>query len=304
MATKKTTTRGKTKTTKTSAAATKTAKTAKKVTKTAVKAPAKKVAAAKTTTKKTLSVFDRLVRWQLVSALVFIALAIGAGTAMKTTTSLLSFGHMGRDSLASRTETIYASAQEPVFDLEIRWALVTILGVAAVFSLLYLTRLKAQYNDSLNTKVFKWRWIEMAITSALMVELVAVLSGAEDIATLKLIGGFMIVAAALGWVVERDTAAKRPVRAALIISIVAAVLPWLLIAMYAIATFVYGGIRSPWYVYALYAVSIAGGLLVTRNLRRTTNSQVDRATTERDYTVISFVTKAAFAAVLIIGLKR
>lgn len=319
MATKKSTTQAKTKTTKSRAAKSAPAKTTVK--KTTTKVPLKNSKATKVTTKKTVKTvkvvaaekkvssqsdgFSKLRRWHLISAVAFLALSVAAGLLMQTTTYLLSLGHLGRDSLASRTETVYAPAMEPFHDLEIRWALVAMLGIAALFSILYLTRLAGTYRRSVDAGGFRWRWAETAITSAIMVGLIAVLSGVDEIGTLKLISGTTIIMAALAWLTERDHAAVRPNRSTFMLSIFAAALPWVVIGIHAISTFIYGGIRYGWYVYALYAVSILSGLYIIRNLSRSINNrQPSYVVTERNYVVASFLTKVAFAVILIVGLQK
>jgi hypothetical protein len=302
MARTTTTTKAKTKTKK---ATTRTAAARSRKT-TAVSAKAKQPTI---TTKKQRDVIGQLRRLHFINFLSAVVLAIAAGLLMQPKTFQLLVGHFGRDALSSQTHTVFAPAYEAVYDIEVRWVLVAVLGITALFSLLLLTRLARQYSVGLENRLSKWRWIEGAITSALIIELIAVVSGVADLPTLKVLGGIMVVTAALGWIAERENAgnAGRPVKGAFFTSILSGLLPWLLIAWYAVASTLYGAVRYPWYVYALYAAVVIGWVLMTVNqwfgykLRKAWG---DYRVVERNAGAVGIVTKVAFAVILIIGLQR
>lgn len=224
---------------------------------------------------------------------------------MNASSYSLTLGHLAKDNLASTTHTVFAPALQSVYDVEARWLVVIVLLLSAVLPLLYLTKLKVRYAAYLNgTRMQPFRWMDIAVTGALMTEIAALLSGVSDIPTLKLIAGVVVVAAALGLIAERqNNAAAKPVRSAYLIGIFTALLPWLLIAAYATATIVYGMVRSPWYVYALYAALLAGLALQARNQRMALRG-ANYLIVERNYIAISLLTKAAFAIILITGLAK
>lgn len=241
----------------------------------------------------------------MVAAGLFILLALIAGYWMSSVSYVLTLGHLAKDDLASTTHTVFAPAIQSVFDVEARWLVVVILLLSAVLPILYLTKLKARYASYVNrTRMQPYRWIDMAITGALMTETAAILSGVSDIPTLKLISGVVIVAAVIGLISERqNNAVSKPVRSAYVTGVVIALLPWLLIATYAVATVVYGMVRSPWYVYALYVALLAGLALQARNQRMSLRG-ANYLVVERNYIAISILTKAAFAIILIAGLAK
>lgn len=236
-----------------------------------------------------------------------VGLAVAAGFVMSTRAYQLVTGLLSKDELASRTTTVFAPAIHSVYDLELRWALVAILALASVTSLLVLTKFKHQYQASLTNRIHTWRWIDMAVVGALMVEVIALLSGVQDIMTLKLIGGVVAVSSLLAWLAERQNSGnQKPARALYILSVITALLPWGLIGSYAIATYIYGMVRSPWYVYALYAVGVAGVVAVALNLRNQllrNKAGSNYETVERNYLVTNILTRTAFAVILILGLK-
>jgi hypothetical protein len=295
-----------------SKAKTKTAKTASATKKTTVKkATASKVAAKATATKKT-SPFEKaevtlgsLRRLHLFSIGLFAVLAVAAGFMMNSATQQLTLGYLAKDELASTSGTVLASATQSIYDVEVRWLVVGVLALSMIMPLLYLTKLKGRYNEYLTrSRMLPLRWIDFAVTGALMTELVALLSGASDIATLKLIGGLVATTAILGLIAERqNNVVNRPVHSAYYTSLLTGLLPWAAIGTYAVSTVVYGTASMPWHVYALYAALLGGFLLQARN-QHMEFGHGNYLIVERNYTVISALTKMAFAAILIVGLAR
>lgn len=245
----------------------------------------------------------------LVSVLVFGALAAAAVFLMRSVQYPISVGYLGRDELASQSTAVFTGAWQPVFDLDIRWALVALLVLSAVVPLMYLTRLKGRYSQWTKDKVITLRWIDMGVTLGIMTALVALLSGINDLATLKIVAGLMLVTAALGWIAEKQNTgvSKQPALGAFRVSVLSGLLPWLLIAFYAVSTLIFGMIRAPWYVYALYAVVLGGALLLCLNQSRYLKrfkQWSDYLVVERNYLVLNLAVKALFAIVLIVGLQR
>lgn len=319
----RTTTKAKTKTTKTkkpatrsaaAAAKTKKATTKKTVTrKTATTKAATKPAAVRSAgaTKKVVAAkpgkfdVDSLRKIHLLSALAFAVLAVLAVVLMTPTMLTYTLGYLAPDELASRAGTVFAPASQAFMDVDLRWMLAGILVASAALPLLYATRWRNEYLAALGKRFVPWRWLDAGVTGALMVMVVAHLSGIQELFTLKVVGGTVLLAAGLAWLAERQAqAAANSVRPALWLSIGAALLPWLLIAAYAVNTYVYGFVRSPWYVYALYAAVLGGLVLLAKNRRDWLARAKDYARTERNYWLINLATKAAFAIILILGLQQ
>lgn len=285
MATRKTTTKAKTKTTK--------------------KPATKKTSAAKTTTvsKNQKPTLARLKQLNLVSGVLALLLALVAGLLMGGTSYQLFTSLLTTDELASTSETVFVPAVHFVVDVQLRWMVVAILVLASIIPLLAATRNRKMYEDSLAKKVMPWRWIEMGVLSALMVEVIALLSGIQDILTLKLMAGFMVVTGLLGWFSEKQPAANKSWRY-YYLSLATGVLPWLVIAAAAVGTVVYGGVRSPWYVYALYASTLLAFGAYATNGKRLLNGRQNYETSELMNLQIGLLAKVAFAVILIVGLYK
>ncbi len=290
----------KAKSTKSSSTKTSSKSTTKKVTKPAAKAEVK-VSASTGPSKTSL-----LQKIYMASIAINVAIVGAAYMLMNKTSYQLSVGFWTRDDLASKTSTVFAPATQGIVDIQIRYIVMAIAAVSLVLPILYLTRLEAFHAKAMKNKVLPTRWIEMAITTALMVETVAILSGVLDIAVLKVVGGLMAVTMVLGWMAEKRTAeAGRPATAKYYLSMVTGLLPWILIATYAVSTYVFGGIRSPWYVYALYAVMLIGaGVIGSYQLKglKSEGELKNYDLVERNYAVLSLLVRTVFAVVLIVGL--
>ncbi len=301
MATRKSTTRGKTKTTKTKTVS-KSRNTAARSTKSTASTKPVKVQAA------TVSTMG-IRRVLIFASIIYAGLAAAAGFLMNNATYQLTLDYLTKDELLSRANTVLVPASRVVYDLEIKWVVVALMVLSLVLPILYLTRMERRYNQALKGRVIPWRWIDIGITSALMVETIALLSGIQSLMALKLIAGLMAVAAILGWVSERqnENAAGQPVWSGYVAGLVSCVLAWLVILGTAVSTYLFGMVRSPWFVYALYAVGIIGLGLMALNLlnqhRRKGNLR-SYPVVERKYLLLNAATKAAFALVLIAGFLK
>lgn len=314
MATKKTTTRGKTKTTKRPAAKARTA--AAKTTRSTKSARAAKPAAKKTVVAKTaaklrgrtavLSI-NMLRKLNLVKALIFTALAVTAGMLMSNASYPVGIGYAAKDELISLTAgtTQFVHGTQSLFDVQVRWLVVVILGLSALFSLLAATRLRRRYEAAVEDGVSPWRWLTLGITSALMVEVIALLSGVSDILVLKVLAGLILVTCALGWVNEkRLKQAGRPIWSDYVVSLFTGALPWLVILGYAVSTWVWGLIRYPWFVYALYASTLIGFTLIAFNEYKRNSGWKNNLVVERNYLLSGMATKVAFAVILILAFQK
>lgn len=279
----------------------------------AKQAPTKVTKSARTTsstaTKSTkISKTSSLRKLNQLSAVLHIAGAVLAAVFMGNATLQFFSGLMTRDELASGASTVFIPAIHHLYDIEIRWIVVALLLVGAIVPLINVFR-SDRYQATLKARRNPLRWASTGIVGGAMVAVVAALSGVEDIMTLKVIGGLVIIAAALGWLAERQNGDKTasPDKTACSIGVVSGLLPWLIILTYAFGTPLWGMVRYPWYVYALYASVLAGfaaytvnGCKYIRRLRVWANYE----TLERNYVVIDMLTRVSFAVILIVGLAK
>jgi hypothetical protein len=299
--------KAKVKTTKKPAARTRAAaaKTSKTTSKSAKPAAVKTVSTGKSKTAAlTLATLRKL---NLIKAFVFTALAVAAGMLMNDSSYAVNIGYQTKDELISLTagKTAFVSATQSFADVQVRWLVVIILGLAALFSLLAATRLRRKYEAAVTDGVSSWRWLTLGITSALIVEVVALVSGVSDMLTLKVLAGLMLVTCALGWVNEkRLKQAGRPIWSDYVVSLFTGVLPWVLILGYAVSTWVWGLVRYPWFVYALYASTLVGFTLIALNEYKRNSGWKNNLVIERNYLLTGLATKAAFAAILIVAFQK
>lgn len=245
---------------------------------------------------------------QLTSGIVFVVLAIAAGLLMNHMTYQISIGYLAKNELASRTSTVFVPALRPIFDIELRWIVVFVLALSALLPLVYVLWWQKRYQKSLVARSWSWRWLDAAVTSALLMEVVALLSGVQDIMLIKLVGGLTAISAVLGWLVERQSTGRGKGGHALsVLAVVCAALPWLVVAVYAISTPVWGMIRSSWFVYGLYLVLGLAAVTWWLNFwygQTKFRRWKDYAFVERNYVIINGLAKVAFAVILIVGLWR
>jgi hypothetical protein len=297
---KKPTTKARSASAKTSNAS-KSSKLTKKTTTKAVAVKSSKSGSSKSVT------LDMLNKLNLVKAFIFASLAAAAWFLMNEASYPLSVGYAAKDELISLTngKTVFVSGYQAILDVQVKWLVVGIMIIAAIFSLLAATKMRKKYEKSVESGVSSGRWIAWGVTSALIVETIALLSGVSDILVLKVVGGLMLVTCALAWVAEkRNKQAGRPVWSEFTISLITGALPWVLILSYAVSTWVWGLIRYPWYVYALYATTLIGFTMLATIQYKHISGWKNTLFLERNYLLIGLVTKAAFAIILILGLQK
>ncbi|MBI1856660.1 heliorhodopsin HeR [Candidatus Saccharibacteria bacterium] len=243
----------------------------------------------------------------ILSGVLFVVLAIAAGTIMKTTNYQLYTSYVTRDELASRTTTVLVPAAHNFYELDVRWAVVVLMASAAIIPLLMVTKLKDRYHSWIKEGVHPWRWIDVAVTMALTVGLTALVSGVQDILTLKLVVGLIVLVAVLAWLSERQNKGlNKPVWSLFVISFITGLFVWAVIASSFISTYIWGMVRFPWFVYAVVTMTFIGFGLAAINhynyLRRYGNWK-NYMFVERNYLIINLVSKFAFVAIFIMGLK-
>lgn len=244
-----------------------------------------------------------------VSTGLFLVVAVLSAVVIKDTSYQLTLGHLAKDALASQGgETVLAPATRHLFGIQLRVLVPIILGLSAIGTGLTLTRLRAGYDKDLKAGVRPFRWVYLAVTVALMIEVIALLSGINDLVVLKVLAGIVVVSKLLEWLSEQQNkGARKPQWFAFTLAMVAGALPWLLIAASAIGTSIFGLERLGWHVYALYAVGLGASVLFALNqlkyLRRV-GQWKDYLFVERNYLAIDLAAKVLFAVILIVGLRK
>ncbi len=247
---------------------------------------------------------------QRFSLFLFALLGIAAFWMMQNVTVPLVTSFMTKDVVSSEiaNKTVFAPAIRPDFDIPLKWALITVLGISIIFAILHLTKWKKRFISGVTAGTQPTRWLELGITTALMIEIVATLSGIHDMLMLKLLAGVVVVTYALRWLAERENiGSTKPVKAGYFVSLLTGALPWLVILVTAVSTVLYGMVRAPWYVYALYVVMLGAGLMAAygqRNQFNQVKNWKDSAYVERNFALLNLVTKTLFALILIVAFNK
>lgn len=267
-----------------------------------IKAPARIITLPKKTS------VDTLTKLNIISAFISVALAVAAGLLMSSVSYELVVNHLAKNELAGVGQNALVPAVEHFADVELRWVVVATMLLGAILPILYLTIYKNRYRQAIQDKVNKCRWIDIGIISALMMSVVAIVSGIQDLITIKIIGVMMILTAGLGWVVEkRNKQAERPVYSEFLISVVTGSIPWLIIAVYALSTWMYGQITSPSYIYLVSIGLFVGFILYALNLAKFVMrkaSSTNYMVVEQKYLIIGIIIKVIFTATLIFGFYK
>lgn len=291
MATTKKSTKAKTKTTK-----------AKKPTAARAKQASTVKAKVATSTKPSGVNTLLLRRLHIISIGVFGVLTVLAVLFMNSSSVQVVINHLSQDTLSESQALLPAVSH--LYDIQLRWLVTATLVVSMVLPLLYLTKFEARYKLGLQNKLMPWRWVDIAVTGALMIEVVALLSGVNEVSALKLVGFMAVVMAISGWLAERENmSATKPIVATFWVGILTKIVLLSVVATVAIGTPVFGMVRASWYVYALYGILAVDVLAYTMNHYRQLLGQ-DYVKSERNYLVYNLVGKSAFALILIFGLMK
>jgi hypothetical protein len=182
-----------------------------------------------------------------------------------------------------------------LFELSLAWGVAAFLFLSAAFHLIIATVGAGKYRDQLSRGQNQFRWIEYALSSSVMIVLIAMLPGINDIAALLALFGVnagMIFFGSVQERYERPGGSLWPFWMGTILGIV----PWIAIGIYLVApggeasapTFVYAIFISLFIFFNTFAVT---QLLQYRQVGRWRNY----LTGERTYILLSLIAKSALA---------
>lgn len=244
---------------------------------------------------------------QLVRAVAFTVGAAALAVLLHKQVFPLNAMYITKDALASHSQTVFVPALKNLFDAPLGYMAAFGLLVSGLIALYRYTKGEDMYRKSVKKSSDMLKWLDLGISSAVMIEIVALVSGVSDPAVIKMAAGALIVTCALGWLADRqNVGVKQPDWSAFGISVVSGVLPWLVIAESLLFTTLYGSVRLPWYSYALAATVLAGftGIALNQFLAIRQRPQWKQYMfVERNYLAIDLVLKLAFIGILIAGLR-
>lgn len=190
-------------------------------------------------------------------------------------------------------------------DQIVLWDLPVALGVALFFALSAAAHLLiaspwlfSRYAEGLATGHNYYRWVEYALSSSVMIVLIAQLTGIADVAALLAIFGVNASMILFGWLQERYHEPGDGGWLPFVFGCLAGIVPWLAVLVYVVApgattdaeppAFVYGIIVSLFVFFNVFAVN---QWLQYRQLGRWKDYLVG----ERAYITLSLVAKSALA---------
>lgn len=295
--------------------ATKTTKTKKVSASAAVKSKKTAIKAKKVTTEKvTVKPLKKLTAaslyaWNKWLALLYVAqgvaiLIAGAAYSLPITTNFLT-----KDTFVSKAnETpVLAPAVEHLFDINLVYLVAAFLFVAAVTHILLATVLRSRFEQALVARVNRVRWAGFGVASALSIITIGLISGIYDISLLGMLAASVIIGSLAGLAIEVYSQGTSRRRLVYVISWVAAVLPWLVVATYLLGANVYGSGDIPAYVYGIYGsmtVLLLGIALSVYLQYKKHNKWADYLYADRAFTILTFIALSALAWQVFFGVLK
>ncbi len=134
-------------------------------------------------------------------------------------------------SFDSATQTLI-QAQRPLFDLPIGPAVATFFFMSAVAHALLAWPLRRWYEARLGEGIQPMRWIEYALSSSVMIVVIATLAGIQEIGTLIAIFGANAAMNLFGWSMESANLGRAKVQwNHYVFGVIAGIVPWLVIGI-------------------------------------------------------------------------
>lgn len=282
-------------------------KTASK--KTAVKSDEAKAAIVTTKKKeqKPMSPLERLKALNIFSVVVYVILAGLVIFLTSSASQKLVLGISAPDLLSTDKASNLAPAAEVLFDVQYRYVAVGILALAAIGSLLLATVLRQRYEKSVNNSAAALRWLFLGVTAGLTLEFVTLLTGINDLMTLKVVGVLIFLTTFFGWLSDRDNVGKETKWLAFIGALIAGVFAWFPALGSFIGTTIYGEATFKWYVYAIGGVVLFSSLLFALSqyhaLSKKSTAVAYPAREER-YIRLDLLTKIVIVIIFLAGFSK
>ena len=222
----------------------------------------------------------------------------------KATTVPVFSGHAAYDELSGGL----GPAVRHLFDVRLSYLVVLLLLVSAVFHLLQATFRRKTHEAALKKKISRGRWLHFGISATLMVWVLALLSGINELSLLLLIGGFVATSKFFAYRMEitfnKD---KKPTWAILHLAVITAGLALLPLVMSKIGTIIFGqtsfGALLYW-AYAAVFATFAGFLLVESKYYHKKAPFSDYGYIDRAYSLVYLFGQTALTWLIFAGSLR
>lgn len=169
--------------------------------------------------------------------------------------------------------------------------------------LIILPKVNNFYNSRLSMGINYFRWFEYALSSSVMIVIIAMLFGVYDLGSIILIIGLNATMNLCGLLMEIHNQTTEKINwSAFIVGSIAGVFPWIIILMY----FLGGGNYSqvPWFVYAIFGMYFIFFNLFPINMvlqYKKVGRWKDYLYGERGYIILSLVAKSLLAWLVFAG---
>jgi hypothetical protein len=196
---------------------------------------------------------------------------------------------------------------ERIFELPFGIMVSLFLFISALFHFIISSkRYNTKYNEDLKNNINEFRWYEYALSSSLMIVLIAVLFGIYDIGALILIFGLNASMNLFGLLMEKiNQYTKKTDWKAFVFGSIAGLIPWIVIIMYAFGNA--NPTEVPWFVYAIFASYLVFFNLFPINMilqYKKIGKWSNYLYGERIYIILSLVAKSVLAWLVFFGVMQ
>ncbi len=228
----------------------------------------------------------------------------------KTMSVPVTTNYLSPDALASQAvgHTVWAPALKHLFDVNLAYAIAACLAVAGVARLWVATRYRKTYETDLKKGLNKARRVEFIIGGGLILLVLSLVNGVYDVSTLIAIFALVEILGLFSLIVDvrSDIPVKQP-RVAGKLTGVAALTPWLIVAIYLFGAQLFGDQSLPAYIYfldgSLFLLALAMGAIPFMQMRGRGKFAV-HVYSERVLILLNFVLVTAFAWQIFFGILR
>lgn len=244
--------------------------------------------------------------WNKYLAVIFavqglVILILSANRTLPVTTS-----YLGVDSMQTQAQgqQVLATGTQHLFDVNLAFLVAAFFFIAVVAHVLQAVWLRTMYEADVKKGINKIRWIEYAICAGIMMLLIGMLVGVQDISTLLMLFGATAGMSLLGLVMEVVNLGARKVNWwSYVVGIIVGALPWFVVVIYLISGGVYGT-AAPAFVYWVVGVMLLIFAAFAANmylLYHKRGNWKDYAYGERVFMFLSLVAKTALAWLVFAG---
>lgn len=236
---------------------------------------------------------NSLRRWNIILASVLFLQAIAIFVLGKAFTLPVSTQYLTPDALASSAagHQVLALASRHMFSIDIRYIIATFLLVPAIIYLVIATIRRQNFEQGLQSKVDKFRWLSFGVSSSIMLSLIAMLNGAQESTTLLAVIVLVGILHFLGYFGEAKVLDLNTKLQTFLVLCVAGATVWLVVASFLKSAILYGnGLSS--YVYwidgTIFVLTLLLGYVKLQTLRAR-GRWADYLLGEQTFMVLSFL---------------